>query len=127
MALRYRDLGRLIDLMQTEFKELRRTLEVYFEETLDDAITLPGGDVLRHLRHESHEFHPEETRAVLEHLGILERVQRIDREKLDRWIKGDRLTDEEKASILAARRFLGYRNVMSWERAASAAAVPAEA
>lgn len=119
VALRYRDLGRLIDLMQTEFKELRRTLEVYFEETADDAIALPGGDVLRHLRHESFEFHPEETRAALAELGILERVQRIDREKLDRWIKGDRLTEDEKAAILAGKRFLGYRNVMSWERTAS--------
>ncbi|HEY9900765.1 MAG TPA: 3'-5' exonuclease [Pantanalinema sp.] len=119
VALRYRDLGHLIDLMQAEFKELRRTLEVYFEETQGDAIALPGGDVLRHLRHENHEFHPEETRAVLETLGILERVQRIDREKLDRWIKGDRLSDEQKAHVLSARRFLGYRSVMSWERPAS--------
>lgn len=122
VAMRYRDLNRLMDLMQTEAKELRRTLEVYFEETQADAIALPGGDVLRHLRHESHEFHPEETRAVLEGLGILERVQRLDREKLDRWIKGDRLSDDEKAKVLSARRFLGYRTVMSWEHAASAAA-----
>lgn len=127
VALRYRDLGRLIDLMQTEFKELRRTLEVYFEETMDDAIGLPGGDVLRHLRHESFEFHPEETRAALAELGILERVQRIDREKLDRWIKGDRLSEDEKASILAGKRFLGYRNVMSWERTASRPASSLEA
>jgi DNA polymerase III epsilon subunit family exonuclease len=120
VAMRYRDLGRLIALMQIEAKELRRTLEVYFEEMPHDAISLPGGDVLRHLKHESHEFHPEETRAVLETLGILERVQRIDREKLDRWIKGDRLSEEQKAQVLSARRFLGYRAVMSWERSASA-------
>lgn len=116
VATRYRDLGRLIDLMQTEYKELRRTLEVYFEETDQEAIALPGGDVLRRLRHESHEFHPDEVRSALSELGILDRVLRLDREKLDRWIKGDRLTDDEKATLLNTRRFLGHRHVMSWER-----------
>jgi DNA polymerase III epsilon subunit family exonuclease len=116
VASRYRDLGRLIELMQTEFKDLRRTLEVYFEETGSDRIAVPGGDVLRWVLRESHEFHPEEVAAVLAEIGILERVQRIDRDKLDRWLKGDRLTEEEKAALLETRRFLGHRGAMSWER-----------
>jgi len=116
VAMRYRDVGRLIDLMQGEFKELRKTLEVYFSETGADQIPLPGGDVLRRLHHEAYEFHPEELKAVLAELGILEHVQRIDREKVDRWVKGDRLTESEKAALLQTRRFLGHRLVMSWER-----------
>ncbi len=116
VAMRYRELGRLIDLMQGEFKELRKTLEVYFAESGAEQIPIPGGDVLRRLHHESYEFHPDELRAVLAELGILDHVQRIDREKVDRWVKGDRLSESEKAALLQTRRFLGHRLVMSWER-----------
>lgn len=116
VAMRYRDLGRLIDLMQAEFKDLRRTLEVYFEEQDAEQITLPGGDVLRRLHHEAYEFHQDELRVACADLGILDHVQRIDREKLDRWVKGDRLDESEKAALLQTRRFLGHRLVMSWER-----------
>lgn len=116
VAMRYRELGRLIDLMQGEFKDLRRTLEVYFAETDTAQIPIPGGDVLCRLHHESYEFHPEELRGVLAELGILDHVQRIDRDKLDRWVKGDRLNDSEKEALLQTRRFLGHRLVMSWER-----------
>lgn len=116
VATRYRDLGRLIDLMQGEFKELRKTLEVYFEEADVEQIPLPGGDVLRRLHHESYEFHPDELRTACAELGILDHVQRIDREKLDRWLKGDRLSESEKGALLQARRYLGHRLVMTWER-----------
>lgn len=116
VAMRYRELGRLIELMQGEFKDLRRTLEVYFAETGADQIAIPGGEVLCRLQHESYEFHPEELRAVLADLGILDHMQRIDRDKLDRWVKGDRLNESEKAALLQTRRFLGHRSVMSWER-----------
>lgn len=116
VALRYRELGRLTELMQLEYKDLRRTLELYFRETGADSVTVPGGETLRHQQNASYEFHPEEARSVLSELGILERVQRLDREKLDRYLKGDRLSDEEKATVLDTRRFLGFRSAMSWER-----------
>ena len=115
VALRYHELGRLIELMQFEYKDLRRTLELYFLETAADHVTLPTGERLRHQQNPSYEFHPEEVRAVLEGFGILDRVLRLDREKLDRYLKGDRLTEEEKASILETRRFLGLRSLLSWE------------
>lgn len=124
VATRYRELGRLLDLMQAEYKELRKTLEVFFAETDAEAIPIPGGDVLRRLRHEAYEFHPEEVRTVLAGLGILEHVQRIDREKVDRWVKGDRLSESEKAALLQTRRFLGHRLVMSWERPRTVESAP---
>lgn len=116
VALRYRELGRLIDLMQREYKDLRCTLELYFRESGNEAVVVPGGETLRHQQNPSYEFHPEEARAALAELGILDRVLRLDREKLDRYLKGDRLSDEQKATVLDTRRFLGFRSAMSWER-----------
>lgn len=115
VAARYRELGRLIESMQLEHRELRRTLELYFVETGTEQVAVPGGKVLVGRQVPSFEFHPEEARAVLAELGILERVLRLDREKLDRWLKGDRLTDEERDRLLNTRRFLGHRTQLAWE------------
>lgn len=117
VALRFGELGRLIESMQIEHKELRKTLELYFTESGESVVSVPGGKNLVAQQVPSFEFHPEEVRDVLAELGILERVVRVDREKLDRWLKGDRLAAAEKDRLLATRRFLGHRLGFSWEGA----------
>jgi DNA polymerase III epsilon subunit family exonuclease len=116
LAGRYLQLTDLIDELKAEEWEVRRTLELYFSETGREAITVPGGVVVRLEKKESWEFHSEEVRGILAEAGILERVTRVDRTKLDRYLKGDRLTPEQKEAILSTRRFLGYRPHLSVDR-----------
>lgn len=111
---RYRLVQELIRELHAEARDLRRTLELYFEETGSEALPLPDGSIVAH-RRESWEFHSEEVRAALEKLGLLDRVMRVDRDKLDRWLKSDRLTPEERDSLLETRRFLGMRLSISVE------------
>src|SRR5690606_30261624 len=106
VGMRYRQVQALMRDLQAEARDLRRTLELYFEETGSDALPLPDGSITAH-RRESWEFHSEEVREALTKLGLLDRVLRVDREKLDRWLKSDRLTPEERESLLETRRFLG--------------------
>ncbi|MNK23059.1 DNA polymerase III PolC-type [compost metagenome] len=114
IGMRYRQVQTLLSGLQEEYKELRRTLELYFEETGALELPIPDGGILAH-RRESWEFHSEEVREALAKLGILDRVLRVDREKVDRWLKSDRLSDEERDSLLATRRFLGAKLSISVE------------
>lgn len=116
LAARYLQLVDLIEELRQEEWEVRRTLELYFSETDREAIQVPGGVTLRLEKKESWEFHGDEVRAILQEAGILERVTRVDRTKLDRYLKGDRLSPAQKEAILATRRFLGYRPHLSVDR-----------
>lgn len=114
VAMRYRQVQQLLGDLNEELRELRRTLELYFEETGAEVLPLPDANLIAH-RRESWEFHSEEVRAALDKLGLLDRVLRVDREKLDRWLKSDRLSPEERESLLATRRFLGVKLSLSVE------------
>ncbi len=114
IGMRYRQVQGLVGGLQEELRDLRRTLELYFEETGAETLPLPDGTLVAH-RRESWEFHSEEVREALATLGILDRVLRVDREKLDRWLKSDRLTPEEQDSLLKTRRFLGVKLSISVE------------
>lgn len=114
IGMRYRQVQGLLSGLQDEFKELRRTLELYFDESGAETLPIPDGTIIAH-RRESWEFHSEEVRDALAKLGILDRVLRVDREKVDRWLKSDRLTDDERDSLLATRRFLGVKLSISVE------------
>lgn len=114
VGMRYRQVMALLSSLQQEARELRRTLEVYFEETGDHELPLPEGSILAH-RRDSWEFHAEEVRAALGKLGLLDHVLRVDRERLDRWVKSDRLSLGEQAFLLATRRFLGVKLSISVE------------
>ncbi|MBM3274311.1 MAG: 3'-5' exonuclease [Candidatus Sericytochromatia bacterium] len=116
LASRYLQLTDLIDELKAEEWEVRRTLELYFTETQRDAIQVPGGATVKVEKKESWEFHGDEVRSILAEAGILERVTRVDRTKLDRYLKGDRLSQQQKEAILSTRRFLGYRPHLSVER-----------
>lgn len=114
IGMRYRQVQRILSDLNEEARDLRRTLEMYFEETGAAELKLPEASILAH-RRESWEFHSEEVREALAKLGLLDRVLRVDREKIDRWLKSDRLTDEERDSLLATRRFLGVKLSISVE------------
>lgn len=116
LAARYLQLNDLIEELKHEEWEVRRTLELFFGETSTDSLTMPGGATVRLERRESWEFHADEVRTLLAQAGILERVTRVDRAKLDRYLKGDRLSPEQKEAILSTRRFLGYRPHLAVER-----------
>ncbi len=116
LASRYLQLTELIEELKQEEWEVRRTLELFFSETDRESIRAPGGVTLRLEKKESWEFHGDEVRAILSEAGILERVTRVDRTKLDRYLKGDRLSPAQKEAILATRRFLGYRPHLSVDR-----------
>lgn len=114
VGMRYRQVQGLLNGLQDEARELRRTLELYFEATGAAALPLPDGNLVAQ-RRESWEFHPEEVKEALARIGILDRVLRVDREKLDRWLKSDRLTSEELDALLETRRFLGFKLSLSLE------------
>ncbi len=114
VGMRYRQLEALMTGLQEESRGLRRTLEMYFEESGAAVLPLPDGSIAAH-RRESWEFHSEEVRGALAKLGLLDRVLRVDREKVDRWLKSDRLTPEERDSLLETRRFLGFKLSISVE------------
>ncbi len=114
IGMRYRQVQRLLGDLNDEARDLRRTLELYFEETGATELKLPEASIMAH-RRESWEFHSEEVREALAKLGILDRVLRVDRDKLDRWLKSERLTPEERDSLLATRRFLGVKLGISVE------------
>lgn len=116
LANRYLQVSTLVEELKLEEWEMRRTLELLFSETSRSSIEVPGGGTLKLEKRESWEFHAEEVRALLSSAGILDRVTRVDRAKLDRYLKGDRLSQLQKEAILATRRFLGYRPHLTIER-----------
>ncbi len=116
LASRYLQVSELIDALRDEEWELRRTLELFFTESEVESLAVPGGATLKLERRESWEFRPDEIRPVLAEVGILDRVTRVDRTKLDRYLRGDRLSEEQKAAILSARKFLGIRHQIAVER-----------
>ncbi|MBI6547058.1 MAG: 3'-5' exonuclease, partial [Cyanobacteria bacterium NC_groundwater_1444_Ag_S-0.65um_54_12] len=116
LAARYLQLGELIEELRHEEGEARRTLELFFNETETPAVTLPGGVKLRLDKRENWEFKLDEVRATLAGTGILDQVTRIDRSKLNSYLKGEYLSPGQKEAILATRRFLGYRQQIVVDR-----------
>ncbi|MGE5708205.1 MAG: PolC-type DNA polymerase III [Bacteroidota bacterium] len=107
LAQRFVELERLIHALQHEHGEVRRVLQLYFEEGGHPLHTADGHQVFLD-RRESWEFCQEELKPLLDEMGLLERVARPEKSRLERWLKGDRLTEEQKERILSTRRFLGY-------------------
>jgi DNA polymerase III epsilon subunit family exonuclease len=115
LALRYRELTGALASMQTELKDLRRILDLYLDETGLQAIEVPGRGRWRAASTMRHTFHPEEVRAVLADLGLLEPCLRLDRERVARLAEGDRLSPGDREALLATRRELGVQRTLHWE------------
>ena len=115
VAIQYREMGQEIEKKQLEWKDLRRTLELFFEETGSDAIPVDDRDVIRSVARMRYTFHAEETRVILDRLGLLEPCTRLDRERVDRLLDGDRLPPAEREALRAARREAGLQRTLQWE------------
>lgn len=115
VALRYRELTSTIASLQAEMKDLRRTLDLYLDDTGFEAVEVPGQGRWRAAMSMRHTFHSEEARAVLAHLGLLEPCLRLDRERLARLVEDDRLAPGDREALLATRRELGVQRTLHWE------------
>lgn len=104
---RYDQLGKLIEDLQAEQNEARRVLQHYFNEHPDAKVTLPGGEALARATKESWDYDPAALLPLLEAWGLKDRMLKLDRPRLDRWLLGDRLTDEQKSQVTATRMLLG--------------------
>lgn len=115
VAQRFSDLGQLIKGLQHEYGELRRVLELYFAEG-GETINLHNGDQVVNEAHDSWEYNQDELKELFEQWEMLDRVQRIEKSRLERWLKGDRLTEDQKAQILTTRRYLGTSNKVAIQK-----------
>lgn len=115
VAHRYRELMQTVAALQAEMKDLRRTLDLYLDDTGAGAIEVPGLGRWRSSWTMRHTFHAEEARAVLNRLGMLEPCLRLDRERLARLVEDDRLSSQDRDDLLATRRELGAQRTLNWE------------
>ena len=115
VAHRYRELMQTITALQGEMKDLRRTLDLYLDDTGAGAIEVPGLGRWRSSWAMRHTFHSEEARAVLSRLGMLEPCLRLDRERIARLVEDDRLSSEDRDELLSTRRELGTQRMLNWE------------
>ncbi len=112
LAQRFADIEKLMRSLHHEHSELRRVLQLYFEEGGENLTTLDGQTIFLDKR-DSWEYCMEELKPLLEEWGLYDRIARPERGRLERWLKGDRLTPEQKEEILATRRFLGISSKVS--------------
>jgi DNA polymerase III epsilon subunit family exonuclease len=107
VAQRYDQLGKLIEDLQAEQTEARRVLHHYFNDHPEAKVLLPGGESLARATKESWDYDPATLMPLLEAWGLKDRMLKLDRPRLDRWLTGDRLTDEQKAQVTGTRMLLG--------------------
>lgn len=103
LAARHDQLARLIESLQGEQAEMNRVLAAYFAEHPGAAIPLPGGDGLQEVAKPLWDYDPETLLPLLEGYGLSEKFLKLDRARLERFLAGDRLTDAQKAAIIALR------------------------
>ena len=109
-AQRYDQITRLIEALQTEQGELKRVLSHYFNDHPTARVALPSGDGFCRATKEVSDYDTEQLLPLLEGWGLKERMLKLDRARLERWLNGDRLTDEQKAAINATRVLLGLQH-----------------
>lgn len=103
LARRYDQVSRLIEAMQVEAADLRRVLALYFQEHPATRIPLPGGDGLVRVTKELWEYDLAALLPLLEAWGLKERLLKLDRQRLDRWLASGRFDDSQRAAIASAR------------------------
>lgn len=107
VAHRHEQLTRLIETLQTEQGELRRVLQHYFADFPEAKLPLPGGDALAWHVKENWDYDTERLLPLLADWGLRDKFTKLDRARLERWLTGSRLSDEQKAQITATRLLLG--------------------
>lgn len=104
LARRWDQLQKLIDDLQVEQAELRRVLGAYFVEHPDAQIPLPGGDLLVRAAKTTWEYDLEALRPHLAAWGVADRLLKLDRQRLDRWLAAGRLDEAQRTVLQAARQ-----------------------
>jgi DNA polymerase III epsilon subunit len=108
IAHRHEQLARLIETLQTEQGEMRRVLQHYFAEHPGVTVPLPGGEALGWHTKENWDYDAETLFPLLAEWGLRDKFSKLDRPRLERWMTGSRLTDEQKSMIAATRLLLGF-------------------
>ncbi|MEB3236212.1 MAG: 3'-5' exonuclease [Candidatus Sericytochromatia bacterium] len=116
VAREYLDVQQRIEALRVEDFTLRRTLELYLEEAGAPALDLPGEVRFRLERRESVEYQADELKEVLADAGLLARVAKVDKPRLDRLLRSERLGDELVAAIMRTRRVLSVRQQLMVDR-----------
>jgi DNA polymerase III epsilon subunit len=107
IALRHEQLARLIETLQAEQGEHRRVLQHYFADHPEAKVTLPGGEALAWHVKENWDYDTERLFPLLAEWGLRDKFAKLDRPRLERWLTGSRLSDEQKALITETRLLLG--------------------
>lgn len=110
IAQRHDQITRLIEALQTEQGEMRRVLSQYFQAHPDATIPMPGGEAMAWHTKENWDYDTERLFPLLTEWGLRDKFAKLDRPRLERWMAGSRLSDEQKAQIAATRLFLGVTN-----------------
>lgn len=100
---RFEAVTRLMDTLQLELGELRRTLTLYLESHPAAQLELGDGTVLTRSSRETWDYDPALLVPLLEAWGVKDRLLKLDRQRLDRWLAGQRFTAEQREAILATR------------------------
>lgn len=91
-----------IQIMQSELGDIKSIFKVYFEQG-GRPITSTTGEVLSYQSKTSFSYDFDKVKDVLEEIGSLEKVVRLNCGLLDRILYSNSLTDEQKEKIREAR------------------------
>ncbi|MDB5096026.1 MAG: hypothetical protein JWM80_447 [Cyanobacteria bacterium RYN_339] len=122
VARRYDQVSRLIDDLQAELADQRRVLTHYFQEHPEAAVFLPGGDALTWTTREQWDYDLASLKPLLAAWDLGDKFLKLDRPRLERWMAGDRLTEEQKRQVAASRLMLGHHHRVTRVSAANGAA-----
>lgn len=103
VALRYAELTAEVEARQAELGELRRVLGHYFHHHPNVVVPLPSGGRLRQVSKAVQEYDAEALAPLLNTWGLSDRFWKLDRQRLERWLAGDRLSEAQKAAVAAAK------------------------
>lgn len=103
IAARYAALNAEIEARQAELGELRRVLGHYFHHHPGQPLPLPGGGRLKQVLKTVQEYDAEALMPLLQAWGLADRFWKLDRQRLERWLAGDRLSEAQKAAVAEAK------------------------
>jgi DNA polymerase III epsilon subunit len=122
VARRYDQVSHLIDALQAELSDQRRILSHYFQEHPEASVQLPGGEALAWASKEQWDYDLAALRPLLAAWGLGDKFLKLDRPRLERWMGGARLTEEQKQQVAATRILVGHHHRVT--RVAPGAGLP---
>jgi DNA polymerase III epsilon subunit family exonuclease len=104
VAARYDQVSRLQDALQLEAAQLRRTLTRYLERHPGAPLQLGDGSCLTLQARERWEYDVAAVSPLLAAWGLQDRLMKLDRQRLDRWLADGRLSAGQRHALEAARQ-----------------------